>query len=65
MTCEYYKNCYAYDAEKDVCNGSGECRVYDQLFMEHQRKVESGSATVDLEVIVDNKEHGKDKRKVL
>jgi hypothetical protein len=38
MACEYYKNCYAYDSEKDVCMNNGNCKVYDEFNIVRDRR---------------------------
>ena len=39
MACEYYKNCYAYDAEKEACNSCGNnCQVYDLFDLERDKR---------------------------
>jgi hypothetical protein len=38
MVCQYYKSCYAYEADKPACENGFDCRVYDELFNAQEKR---------------------------
>lgn len=40
MACQYYKNCYAYDAAKEACSKDGDCSIYDLFNIEREQRLD-------------------------